>query len=107
MAEEKRNEIVFSVSWEDLGEEAANKTAQKMIREITDEFCYEEYEEAKNFCYFLDEKDLLTAKTCKAMASKCEKFKEYADAIEWYEKAMEFDEELDFYGKIERLYKKL
>ena len=91
---------------ESLGAESASKYAMNLVKSIREDD-YETFESVLNFCNELLEKDLATVKLCKKMASICEKFEEYDEAISFYESAMDIDPELDYYKKIERLEKKL
>ena len=90
---------------ENLDVEFVNKYALNLIKSIGSN--YDDFESISNFCNELIDKKLATASLCKKMGAVCEKFEDYDGAISFYNAAMDIDPELDFYGKIERLEKKL
>ena len=90
----------------DFDSKVANKYVLNLIKTIEEED-YLTFGIVSSYCDKLVDNGLATVSLCKKMASVCEKFEEYEEAISLYETAMELDPELDYYKKIERLEKKV
>ncbi|MBR1727918.1 MAG: 3'-5' exonuclease [Selenomonadaceae bacterium] len=101
----RKSENKITIIEEGITEESASKYVLNLVKKGIEN--YEQFEIILEICNELVEKELLSAKACKKVASICEEFEEYTDAVEFYQLAMDIEPDMDFTKKIERLEKKI
>ena len=100
----------IQINIEDLGADIATQYCQVKIKSIKNDGFFSPdisyYDRLMKILYRLEELDMLSPALCKNFADMAYSIEEYYTAVEFYEKAMELDPNLDYTKQVDRALKK-